>query len=225
MRNRLSGELELLLGFAEFNDLKKMSARHQKAWQLLNQPTSIYDTGINSTFGSPSVLSLYYRESGRLKEHIKDIKEAMPHFNRLTKGHGSGAEYAMEAESCFNQGDFENAEIFAQKALLKAQSGKDRNIAFSAQYFQILIAFMKGDLSRVIELMNKMHEDMTGSKDDNYIHTVEICEGLIYAYLDQKDKIPERLLEVDSGNYRLRFPAYPFFNVMYGRMLLIKGNT
>lgn len=223
MRNRLLGEFELLLGFAEFNDLKKMSARHQKAWKLLKQPTSVYDTGINSTFGSPSVLSLYYRESGRLQEHIQDIKEAMPHFNRLTKGQGSGAEYAMQAESLFNQGDFENAEIFAQKALLKAQLGMDENIAFSAQYFQILIAFMKGDLSRVMALMHKIHEDMTGSREENFIHTVEICEGCIYAYLDQKDKIPERLLEVDSGNYRLRFPAYPFFNVMYGRMLLIKG--
>jgi LuxR family maltose regulon positive regulatory protein len=127
-RNRLLGEYELLLSFAEFNDLKKMSARHQKAWELLNQPTSIYNSGTNWTFGSPSVLSLYYRESGRLEEHIRDLKEAMPHFNRLTKGHGSGAEYAMEAESCFNQGDFENAEISAQKALLKAKAGKDENI-------------------------------------------------------------------------------------------------
>lgn len=222
-RNRLLGEFELLLGFAEFNDLKKMSAHHKKAWQLLNQPTSVYDTGINSTFGSPSVLSLYYRESGRLKEHIRDLKEAMPNFNRLTKGHGSGAEYAMEAESLFNQGDFDNAEIFAQKALLKAQSGMDENIAFSAQYFQILISFMKSNLSRVMELMNKMHEDMTNSKEDNYIHTVEICEGCIYAYLDQKDRVPQRLLESESGNSHLRFPAYPFFNVMYGRLLLIKG--
>ena len=223
MRNGLLGEFELLLSFAEFNDLKKMSARHQKAWQLLNQPTSIYDTGTNWTFGSPSVLSLYYRESGRLEEHIRDLKEAMPHFSRLTKGHGSGAEYAMEAESCFNQGDFENAEICAQRALLKAQSAMDQNIAFSAQYFQILIAFMKGNLSRVMELMNKMHEDMESSKDNNFIHTVEICEGCIYAYLDQEDRIPERLLEVDLGKPRLKFPAYPFYNVMYGRMLLIKG--
>ncbi len=223
MRNRLLGEYELLLSFAEFNDLKKMSVRHQKAWQLLNQPTSIYDTGMNWTFGSPSVLSLYYRESGRLEEHIRDLKKAMPHFNRLTKGHGSGAEYVMEAESCFNQGDFENAEILAEKALLKAKSGKDENIVFSAQYFQILIAFMKGNLSRVMELMNIIHEYMPDTNEYYFIHTVEICEGCIYAYLDQTDKLPERLLEVDFGNPRLRFPAYPFFNVMYGRALLIKG--
>ncbi len=223
MRNRLLGEFELLLGIAEFNDLKKMSARYQRAWRYLNQPTSVYDTGIDSTFGSPSVLSLYYRESGRLDEHIRDLKKAMPNFSRLTRGHGSGAEYAMEAENYFNRGDFENAEISAQKALLKAQAGMDESVVFSAQYFQILTAFMKGNLVRVIELMNKMHEAMADSKEHNFIHTVEICEGCIYAYLDQKDKIPERLLEADSGSPRLRFPAYPFYNVMYGRMLLIKG--
>jgi LuxR family maltose regulon positive regulatory protein len=222
-RNRLLGEFELLLSFAEFNDIKKMSMHHKKAWQLLNQPTSIYDTGTDWTFGSPSVLNLYYRESGRLEEHVRGLKEAMPHYNHLTNGHGSGAEYAMETESYFNQGDFENAEITVQKALLKAQSGMDENIVYSAQYFQILIAFMKGDLSSVKNRMNKMHEDMISRKEYYFIHAVELCEGCIYAYLDQKDKIPEKLMEFDLRNPRLRFPAYSFFNVMYGRILLISG--
>ena len=56
LRNRLLGEFELLLSFAAYNDLKKMSAHHRKAWELLNRPTSIYDTKSNWTFGSPSVL-------------------------------------------------------------------------------------------------------------------------------------------------------------------------
>lgn len=224
LRNRLLGELELLLSFAEFNDLKKMSERHKKAWELLNQPTSIYDTGTNWTFGSPSVLSLYYRESGMLEAHIQDIKEGLPYYYRLTNGHGSGAEYAMEAESLFNQGDFENAEISAQKAMLKAQSGQDDNIVYSALYLQILIAFMKGDLSGVMKRINEMHEAMSKRNEYHFIHMVEICEGCIYAYLDQTDKIPERLLEVDLSNpLRLRFPAFSFFTVMYGRVLLIRG--
>lgn len=223
MRNRLLGELELVLSFAEFNDLKKMSQRHQKAWQLLKQPTAVYGTANKWTFGTPSVLSLYYRESGRLKEQIRDLKEALSYYCRLTKGHGSGGEYAMEAEFHFNQGDFENAEISAQKALLKAQSGVDESVAFSAQYFQILIAFMRGDLSKFVKLINKMHKYMTDKKEYYYIHIVEICEGCIYAYLDQMDKIPQRLLESDLGSHRVAFPAYPFFNVFYGRMLLIKG--
>lgn len=223
MKNQLLGELELMLSFAEFNDLKKMSARIQKAWLLLNQTTSIYDTGTNWTFENPSVLCLYYRESGRLEEHIKDLKEGLHYYYQLTNGHGSGAEYAMEAESYFNQGDFENAEISVQKALLKAKVGVDEDIVFNAEYLMILIAFMKGDLSKVIGLMNKIHETMINGKKYRFIPLVEMCEGFLYAYLDQKDKIPKRLMEVDLGNLKLNFPAFPFFNIVYGRVLLISG--
>ncbi|HWR41199.1 MAG TPA: LuxR C-terminal-related transcriptional regulator [Patescibacteria group bacterium] len=221
-RNRLLGELEVLLGFAEFNDLKKTAARYRKAWELLNQPATLYDAE-NWTFGSPSVLTLYYRESGKLAEHINDLKEVLPHYYRLTNGHGSGAEYAMEAEAHFNQGDFENAEILAHKALLKAQAGMDESIVFSAQYLKILIAFMQGDLSRVMETMRQMRAGMSRGREYDFVHVVEICEGCIYVYLDQKDKIPEKLLTDDIGNIRLRFPAFPFFHVMYGRLLLIQG--
>ena len=224
-RKLLLGELEFLLSFSEFNDLKKMSKRHQKAWKLLKQPISVHHTRSKWAFGIPSVLSLYYRESGKLDEHIKDLKEGMTYYYLLTDGHGSGAEYIMEAESYFNKGDFENAEILAQKALLKAQSVNDENIFFSAQYFQILIAFMREDSTKVMNLINSLHEKMTDKKEHSYnIHVVEICEACIYAYLDQIDRIPERLIKSELGNSRVVFPAYPFFNILYGRMLLIKGD-
>lgn len=106
--------------------------RYQKAWEYLNSPAELYEGGISSTFGSPSVLSLYYRESGRLTEALADLKAAMPHFTRLTGGQGSGAEDVMEAESSFSRGDFAGAEIAAQKALLKAKDGRDESTAFSA---------------------------------------------------------------------------------------------
>lgn len=95
--------------------------------------------------------------------------------------------------------------------MLKAQSGQDDNIVYSALYLQILIAFMKGDLSGVMKRINEMHEAMSKRNEYHFIHMVEICEGCIYAYLDQTDKIPERLLEVDLSNpLRLRFPAFSF---------------
>jgi LuxR family maltose regulon positive regulatory protein len=222
-RDRLLGEFELLLGFTEFKDLKKVSQRYKKAWEHLNQPASALGAEIDPTFGSPSMLGLYYRESGRLLEHIADMKDAMPYFTRLTKGQGAGAEDVMEAENRFNRGDLEGAESCAQRALSKARAGKDEGIAVSAQYFQVLSAFMKGDLDRLVRLMGQMHECLSGIEDSDPIHTVEICEGCIYAYLDQLDEVPKRLLRQDPNDPRLRFPAYPFFNVMYGRLLLLRG--
>lgn len=222
-RNRLLGEYELLQSFAEFNDLKKASERYKKAWEYLNRPADLYEAAISSTFGSPSVLSLYYRESGRLAETLADLKDTMPHFTRLTGGQGSGASDVMEAESSFNRGDFDSAEIAAQRALLKARDGRDESIAFSAQYFQMLNDFMKGNLTGIMNRINEMRGVLASVEGDDFIHTVEICIGCIYAYLDQYDRIPERLKAFDTANPRLRFPAWPFFNVFYGRALLIKG--
>lgn len=221
LSSRLSGELELLLSFTEFSDLKKMSARHRKAWELLNQPASVYNSGVNWAFGSPSVLSLYYRESGRLDECIEDMKEGLPFYSRLANGQGAGAEYAMEAESRFNRGDFDDAEILAQKALLKARNEGDESIACSAQYLQTLSLFMKGNLNGVWALMNQMHTDLLRAKNRRFLHPVEICEGCIYAYLDQADRVPETLL--DSRGLLLQLPAQAFYNVMLGRVLLIRG--
>lgn len=90
LRNQLLGELELLLSLTAFNNLKKMSAHHLKAWDLLKRATSIYTSKIHWSFGSPSILYLYYRESGRLAEHVQDLIENLACYGRLTNGHGSG---------------------------------------------------------------------------------------------------------------------------------------
>ena len=46
------------------------------------------------------------------------MKNAMPYYYKITQNHGIGAEYIMEAEVCFNQGDILNAEIALDKAML-----------------------------------------------------------------------------------------------------------
>lgn len=222
-RSRLLGELELMLSFPAYNDLEKMSAHHRKAGELLKQPTSIMNNKANWTFGSPSVLYMFYRESGKLEEHVEILKEAMSIYYPLNDGQGSGAEYVMEAERHFNMGDFDNAEISLHKALYKAQSKMQASIILCIEYLQIRLAFMKGDFTQMLEILHKMRSDMVSKKEYQILHTVEICEGSVYSYLNQTHKIPAGLLEADLTNLRLRFPAWAAFNIMYGRVLLING--
>lgn len=222
-RKKLFGEFELMLSFPAYNDIKKMVAHHRKAWELLNQPASVTSNKANWTFGSPSILYMFYRESGKLEEHVNDLKENFHYYYDLTNGQGTGAEYVMEAERFFNLGDFDSAEISVQKALYKAQSKLQGSIVLCAEYLQIRLAFMKGDFTQMLDLLRKMRSGMTSKKEYHFLHTVEICEGSIYASLNQKHKIPATLLEVDLTNLRLRFPAWAVFNIMYGRILLING--
>ena len=221
--NSLMGELELLESFTCYNDIKGMSEHHKKACELLKKPSVFMEKKGSWTFGSPSVLYMFYRESGKLDQEVQEIKEAMPYYYQLTNGHGMGAEYVMAAEWHYNKGDFENAEIAVNKALYQARSGIQPNLVICALFLLTRLTLMKGDYAYVLDLFKKMHEEIERKKVYVLIHTIDMCTGFINACLQQKGKIPEWLAEGDFNSSRLYFPARAFSNIIYGRVLLIKG--
>jgi LuxR family maltose regulon positive regulatory protein len=222
-RNTFLGELEFIRSFSAYNDLEKMADFHQKAWQRLGQPTKIYDTSRHWTFASPSVLYLYHRSSGKLEQEVRTLIEIMPRYNSLTNGHGSGAEYVMEAEMHYHRGNFESAAISAYKALYRAQSHQQTSIACCVSFLQIRLAYMQGDYGKISEILQVMREDMTNWKDYQLLHTVGLCEGSLYAALGQAEKIPGWLLAPDLQNIRLSFTVFGAINIVHGRSLLSSG--
>lgn len=221
--NRLMGEFELLLSFTSYNDIMGMSEHHKKACEFLKEPSVFMDTKGSWTFGSPSVLYMFYRERGKLEKEVQEMKEAMPYYYQLTNGHGTGAEYVMEAEWYLNKGDFENAEIAVHKALYLASSALQPNIVICALFLQVRLALMKGDYAYILHLFEKMHEEIEEKEYYVLMHTIDMCIGFINACLQQNGKIPEWLAEGDFNSSRLFFPARAFSNIIYGRVLLIRG--
>ena len=215
--NSINGELELLKGLASFNELHEMSFHYKKAWDLLQRPTSIYCKKIHWNFGSPSILYLYHRESGKLKSNVLALKEGLPLYIKLTDGHGAGGEFIMEAEYYFNTGDFENAEISLRKAILAAQSADESNIMLCAEFLQIRLDFLRGDGAAVFSRLSGMRATMADRKLYNYLHTVEICEGFVFAWTGNLAKLPCKLLETDPRMLRLGFPAIGMYDILLGK--------
>ena len=220
-QNELLGELEILNGFSVFNDLKKMSQSFERAWRLLGRVTSIYDIESDWTFGSPSVLYLYYRESGKLQEHLTDLREGLPYYYRLTKGNGNGGEYVMEAEWYYNMGDLVNAEISLNRAQHKARLTGQWSIELATMFLQMRINFMKGDFENLFPLLSQIRKDMTDRVEYQSLRTVELCEMGLYSWIGHKCKIPESVAQPETGSIRLMFTAHAMFNIIYGRILLI----
>jgi len=221
--NFLRGEFELLTSFTSYNDIIGMSEHHKKACALMKVPSVFMDTKGSWTFGSPSVLYMFYREGGKLEQEVQEMKESMPYYYKLTNGHGMGAEYVMAAEWHFNKGDFENAEIAVHKALYLANSGLQPNIVICALFLQVRLSLMKGDYAQVLHLFEKMHEEIEQKKYYVLMHTIDMCTAFVNTCLQQSDKTPEWLAEGDFNSSRLYFPARAFSNIIYGRVLLIKG--
>ncbi len=223
-RDELAGELELLTSFGKYNDIMGMSEHHKRACALLKKPSGFMDTTGSWTFGSPSVLYMFYRESGMLEQEIRDMKGAMPYYYRLTDGHGTGAEHLMEAERHFNRGDVESAKIAVHRALYLAEEAKQPNMLLCAFFLQARMALSQGDYALVQELLRQIHETVESNRQYVLIHTVDLCRGFIDASLGQKDRIPEWLAEGDFNSSRLFFPARAFYNIIYGRALLLRGD-
>ena len=222
-RNMLLGEFELLLSFTDYNDITKMLGHIRNANDLLKQPAKFIDTSEGWTFGSPSVLYMFYRETGKLETEIKNMKEALPFYSQITNGHGKGGDYVMEAEWHFNQGDFENAEIICHKALYEANRSKQYDIIVCTQLLQARIAMFKGDYAHILYIFQKLHEKMSQIKQYNLLHMIDLCDAFIQTGLSRNQKIPQWIENGDFESSRLFFPTKAYMNIVYGRVLLVNG--
>ncbi|MEN6411705.1 MAG: LuxR C-terminal-related transcriptional regulator [Veillonellales bacterium] len=220
----LRGEFEALKGVTAYNDINAMTEHFKAAGELLHGPSIFLDPQTSWTFGSPSVLYLYYRESGQLETLVKTVTEEIPNYYYITSGHGSGAEYVMAAERYYYIGDFDNAEIVAHKALHIAQSKEQISIILCAKFVMIRLALVRGEFAAVRDSLRRMREEI--KKQPSYMHiyiyTLDMCESFIFSCLKQADKIPAWIYRGDMPDI-IYAPIHAFLNILWGKALLISS--
>jgi LuxR family maltose regulon positive regulatory protein len=219
----IMGEFELLLCFTEYNDIMKMYEHIKKSYELLQHPATFIDSRDGWTFGSPSVLYMFHRSVGDLENEVRYLKESMPLYNQLTKGHGKGGEYVMEAERYFNCGNFDNSEISVHRALSYAISAKQEDIILCAIFLESRIAIVKNDYAHGVHILQKLRKEIEDKKCYNLMHSLDLCEAYFQIIFQKAEGIPEWITDGDFNSSRLYFPARSFLNIVYGRVLLIKG--
>lgn len=219
IKNHLLGEFELIMSFAKYNDLWAMSEHHAKAYELLDGPARFYDHHLSS----PSVLYLFYRQSGLLDQTVQDYAAYMPRYCRITSGHGAGAEYVLQAELFFHRGDFENAGITIHQALQTAQDNGQSAIRLCVLFLQSRLALISGDLPAVWKLLRQLRAEIEEYGHYQHAHTVDLCASAIYAQLGQTQKIPPWITDGDLSASRLPVLNHTFFNIVYGKFLLLSG--
>jgi len=145
-KNQILGEVAVVESFIMFNDIKKMHECHKKAYELFNGGISkIANYKMPFTLGSPSMLYLYYNKKGELKNIVDDIVKEIHYYIHISNGGGSGANYLINAEFCFQTGNFNNAELFAYKALYKAKSKKQTGIIICSLFLLMRLSVNRND--------------------------------------------------------------------------------
>lgn len=223
IKHWIAGEMELVYMLAKYNDIATMAGHIRRAHELLQGPSSLSDNKTPWTLGAPSVLYMFYRQSGALQQAVDDLSASMPLYYQITAGHGLGADYTMQAEQHYYCGNFENAEIFSHKALQTAKSGQQICIIVCALFLQVRLALVRGDLAAAQKLLEETRTEIKKSGQKLYLHTTSLCEGFVYAQLKQPEHIAEWIRTGDFADSRLLLPVMAYFYMIYGRLLLISG--
>ncbi len=220
-RNNILGECDLIMSFLRYNDISAMSQLHRNASQLMTrQAISIQKTG-SWTFSSPSVLMMFHREAGNLDREIEEMNQCMPHYYKMTDGHGIGAEYVMEAEALFHRGKFEDAHIMLEKARSTVQGTGQHYILLCCELLSLRLAIC-GKLPYNEEWYEEKREVFKKLRDPMLFTVLDGCSAYIHAVLGQADKIPEWIREGRLAEANLLNPGRPMYEIIYNQVLLLQ---
>ena len=219
-RGNLLGECDLIMSFLMYNDITKMSRLHRSASRQMSRPAVTIQAGSSWTFGSPSVLMMYYRAPGELQKETHEMHECMPHYYRITNGHGLGAELVMDAEASFMQGKLREAEIGLERARAAIAGSGQENMALCCDFLELRLLRSGGrhrlDIKARAEALLARHDVVL-------LNMFESILAYYYALLQEPEKIPDvfRLQRLDTVNYFA--PGKPMMELIENQVYLAQG--
>ena len=219
-RGNLLGECDLIMSFLMYNDITKMSRLHRSASRQMSRPAVTIQAGSSWTFGSPSVLMMYYRAPGELQKETHEMHECMPHYYRITNGHGLGAELVMDAEASFMQGKLREAEIGLERARAAIAGSRQENMALCCDFLELRLLRSGGrhrlDIKARAEALLARHDVVL-------LNMFESILAYYYALLQEPEKIPDvfRLHRLDTVNYFA--PGKPMMELIENQVYLAQG--
>ncbi len=220
-RGNLLGECDLIMSFLCYNDISAMSRLHRSASAQMSRPAiSIQNSG-GWTFGSPSVLMMFYRAPGELESELAEMDECMPHYYQVTNHHGQGAETIMRAEALFCQGRFTDAHIELERAYAQVKDNGQINMALCCD-------FLSWRLSRYTDVeqhytFEERYAALLRYHDASWINLWCATSAYYHALLDETDKIPEIFSQHRLSDINMLAPGKPMMEMIENQVYLAQG--
>lgn len=220
-RGNLLGECDLIMSFLCYNDISAMSRLHRSASAQMSRPAiSIQNSG-GWTFGSPSVLMMFYRAPGELESELAEMDECMPHYYKVTNHHGQGAETIMRAEALFCQGRFTDAHIELERAYAQVKDNGQINMALCCD-------FLSWRLSRYTDVeqhytFEERYAALLRYHDASWINLWCATSAYYHALYGETDKIPEIFSQHRLSDINMLAPGKPMMEMIENQVYLAQG--
>ena len=220
-RGNLLGECDLILSFLCYNDISAMSRLHRSASAQMSRPAISIQSGGGWTFGSPSVLMMFYRAPGELERELLEMDECMPHYYQVTNHHGQGAETIMRAEALFCQGRFTDAHIELERAYAQVKDNGQVNMALCCD-------FLSQRLSRYTDVEQRYtfaerYAELLRYHDAAWINLWSATSAYYHALRGETDKIPEIFSQHRLSTVNMLAPGKPMMEMIENQVYLAEG--
>ena len=220
-RGNLLGECDLIMSFLCYNDISAMSRLHRSASAQMSRPAiSIQNSG-GWTFGSPSVLMMFYRAPGELQSELAEMDECMPHYYKVTNHHGQGAETIMRAEALFCQGRFTDAHIELERAYAQVKDNGQINMALCCDFLSRRLSLHTGVEQRYT--FEERYAALLRYHDASWINIWSATSAYYHALLGETDKIPEIFSQHRLSAVNMLAPGKPMTEMIENQVYLAQG--
>lgn len=220
-RGNLLGECDLIMSFLMYNDITEMSRLHRSASAQMSRPAvSIRNEG-SWTFGSPSVLMMFHRTPGALRRELAEMNECMPHYYKLTCGHGEGAELLMSAEAAYMQGRLTDARIALEHAFAQIADNGQKNISLCCDFLDLRLSLCE-DPDTLPDLMQK-RSGLMEQHNMMWLNIFDSSCAYCFALLGQTGRIPALFRDHQLRTVNFLSPCRPMMEMIENQVLLAQG--
>ena len=220
-RGNLLGECDLILSFLCYNDISAMSRLHRSASAQMSRPAISIQSGGGWTFGSPSVLMMFYRAPGELESELAEMDECMPHYYQVTNHHGQGAETIMRAESLFCQGRFTDAHIELERAYAQAKDNGQINMALCCDFLSWRLS-LHTDVEQRYTFAER-YAELLRYHDTSWINLWNATSAYYHALHGEADKIPKIFSQHRLSDINMLAPGKPMMEMIENQVYLTQG--
>ena len=217
-RGDLLGECDLILSFLCYNDIRAMSRLHRSASRQMSRPAiSIQNSG-GWTFGSPSVLMMFYRVPGELAQELSEMDECMPHYYRITGNHGQGAETIMRAEAAYMQGRFTDAHIELERAYAQIEGNGQVNMGLCCDFLAWRLSlFMDMEERYTLEAR---YAELLRYHDASWINIWTATSAYYHALRGECAQIPAIFARHRLSDINMLAPGRPMMDMIENQVYL-----
>lgn len=217
-RGNLLGECDLILSFLCYNDISAMSRLHRSASRQMSRPAiSIQNSG-GWTFGSPSVLMMFYRAPGELEQELAEMDECMPHYYRITGNHGQGAETIMRAEAAYMQGRFTDAQIELERAYAQIEGNGQVNMGLCCDFLSWRLSLFT-DMEERYSLEER-YTELLRYHDASWINIWTATSAYYHALRGDVGQIPEIFARHRLSDINMLAPGRPMMEMIENQVYL-----